>query len=374
MKKNLSILIIFFAVAIVFSGCKKDDKEPVLDTTATVNPGWVTAPAPDTYYLLVQDSVDVVLTTLTWTEVIYPLPDIPYPLYTLQLLLASSDSGESSWDDPIELMTLPETTQSVTYGEINRAIIKEIGSEFPADTIISAGFRIKANVNANDVSSIIDAFTEIAPFTVSPFTAALGAPSLYVPGDYQGWDPASAPQVWSPEDDGEYSGYVYYPEGGTYEFKFTSAPDWDHTNFGAGEGEGVLATDDEAGNLMVPDFGGYVITCDTNALTWSYEAQNWGVIGSGVLAGDWSEDVDLEYDASNHTLTVTIDVIAPPDQSELRFKFRANDGWTVNLGQGDGENELSQDGPDIPMPEGPGNYTFILDMGNVIPTYEFYKN
>jgi len=374
MKKIINILMIFLTAAIVFDGCKKDEKEPVLDTTATVVPTWIKTPAPDTYFVLVEDSADVMLTSLEWTTVVYPLTNLPDPLYTLELLLATGLDGGVLWNEPIELMTLPELTQSVTYAELNTAIVKEIGKEFPLDTIITAGFRIKANVNANDVSSIIDAFTDAAPFTVTPYTVAIGAPGLYVPGDHQGWDPATAPRVWSPDDDGVYSGFVYYPEGGTYEFKFTSDPNWDGTNYGAGATDGTLDTDPGAGNLLVPDFGGYILTCDINELTWTYEAQSWGVIGSGILDGTWSEDVDLEYDAANKVMMITIDVIAPPDGSELRFKFRANNAWTINLGQGDGENELSFGGPDIPMPEGPGNYTFILDLGNPIYTYEFIKN
>jgi hypothetical protein len=377
MKKIINILIVFFAVAVVFTACKKDDKEPVLDTTATVSPAWVNAPAPETHFNLNADSADVALTVLEWSEVVYPLNDLPSPLYTVQLFLAEGGL-ESSWGEPINLLTLPEKTNTITHLQLNTAIIKVIGKEFPADTVVSAAFRIKANVNANDVASTIDAFTDIAPFTVTPYVSADPGtvPSLWVPGDHQGWDPATAPNVWSADDNGVYTGYVYFPEGGTFEFKFTSAPDWNHTNFGAGANEGSLDTDPTAGNLIVPAFGGYVLTCDTNARTWTHEAQSWGVIGSGILAGDWSEDIDLEFDADNNVLTVTADVTEPTDGSELRFKFRANDGWDINYGLTDpvDGNNLSQGGPDIPMPDGAGNYTFILNLSQATPTYELIKN
>lgn len=373
MKKSLNIIILLFALAVIFAGCKKDEKEPVLDTSETVSPAWVLQPAADTHFVLQADSADAVLTTLEWSHVVYNLSDIPTPLYTFQMFLAGSDTL-NPWGDAIDLFTISENVKELTYDELNDAILKQIGVTFPADTVINAAFRIKANVNANDVASTIDSYSDYAAFKVTPYTAELSASVLYVPGDYQGWDPATAPNVYSAEGDGVYTGYIYYPEGGSFEFKFTSDPDWNHSNFGSGATDGTLDTDPTAGNLMVPEFGGYWLTCDTVGLTWEYEAQNWGVIGSGILGGDWSEDVDLIYDADNMVLSVTIDVSDAPAGEDLRFKFRANDGWDINLGQGDGENELSYGGPDIVLPDGAGNYTFVLNMFEQIPTYSFTKN
>jgi len=78
--------------------------------------------------------------------------------------------------------------------------------------------------------------------------------------------------------------------------------------------------------------------------------------------------------APHNVLEVTIDIITPPDGSELRFKYRANDGWDLNYGADEGSFVLVQGGTDIPMPEGPGNYTFKMDMSLPIFTYEFTKN
>ena len=377
MKKNLNILMFFLALAVIFTGCKKDDKEPVLDTKATVVPTWVNSPAPFTHFVLVQDSADVVLTTLEWTEVVYNLANLPEPLYTVQLFMGTDIVGGSAWGDPIEILTQPELTKAFTYAELNTVILKEIGSDFPSDTIIMAGFQIKANVNANDVSNIIDALSEITSFTVTPYTAEVGGASLWVPGAYQGWSPADAAQLWETEDAGVFKGFVYFPDVDAFDgnFKFTGNPNWDGPNFGAGATPGSLDTDAGAGNLELPSPGGYYFTVDTNALTWEYEEQSWGLIGSGVLGGDWSEDTNMvALAAPYNVLEVTVDIITPPDGSELRFKYRANDGWDLNYGADEGSFVLVQGGPDIPMPEGPGNYTFKMDMSLPIFTYEFTKN
>jgi len=42
----------FLVLAVVFAGCKKDEKEPVLDTNATILPTWVSSPAPDTHFCI----------------------------------------------------------------------------------------------------------------------------------------------------------------------------------------------------------------------------------------------------------------------------------------------------------------------------------
>ena len=369
MKKINLITTLIIGVVLFLGSCQKEETDPKMDINLSVTAA-ITAPENGSAFVLtIADSAN--LFSVNWSAASYSVSDgaaLPVPTYSLQMAFADSNFADNK-----ELFN----TQDLIYETIIYNFNNELISfGIPGDSTANIELRVVSGISGvsytNDTSDVIS-------LTVTPFESAepppIDDPRLWVPGDYQGWAPADAPNIWSVENNGIYIGYVYYPEGGSYEFKFTSAPDWDHTNFGAGEGEGVLDTDADAGNLIVPDFGGYVLTCDTNALTWSYEVQNWGVIGSGILDGDWSEDVDLEYDVANNLLTITIDVIEPPDASELRFKFRANDGWDTNLGQGEeGTNELSPGGPDIPMPEGPGNYTFILDLSQPMPTYEFTKN
>ncbi len=77
---------------------------------------------------------------------------------------------------------------------------------------------------------------------------------LYVPGGYQkasgygadDWKPENAPFIMNTKDNKVLEGYVYF--AGASEFKLTSAPDWDHTNYGDG-GEGKLSA--SGGNLSV---------------------------------------------------------------------------------------------------------------------------
>lgn len=189
---------------------------------------------------------------------------------------------------------------------------------------------------------------------------------LYVPGAYQGWKPDLAPVIASTKGDGKYEGFIYFT-GDDYEFKFTSAPDWNHTNFGYG-GDGVFDTDPTAGNLSVPDSGCYRMNVDTIALTWKYTKTDWGIIGSAIPPYDSSEDVDMKWDAVNNVFTITLDMKAG------EFKFRANDAWTINFGDNNADGSLEQDGANIVLPED-GNYTVTLDLGHPPDyTYSFVKN
>ncbi|HWB24113.1 MAG TPA: SusE domain-containing protein [Chitinophagaceae bacterium] len=149
---------------------------------------------------------------------------------------------------------------------------------------------------------------------------------LYVPGDYQGWNPASAPTLGSPNNDGNYDGYVNIPAGGSYEFKLTPGPTWDNA-LGDGGG-GTLST--SGGNLKVSAGGYYHITANTVSNTWSATATTWSLIGSFSASG-WSNDVDMTYDAGSNSWKGTI-TTAEGDQ----FKFRANHDWGLNYGDNGG--------------------------------------
>lgn len=122
-----------------------------------------------------------------------------------------------------------------------------------------------------DMVLFIDAVTETYTFTVNP---AGQVPQLWVPGGYQSptaWDPASAPTLEDADEDGVFTGTIEFPaSASSFEFKFTSQPDWDGTNYGDGGSPGTLSTDGGAGNLSVTGAGTYTFTVDINNLTWEY--------------------------------------------------------------------------------------------------------
>lgn len=178
--------------------------------------------------------------------------------------------------------------------------------------------------------------------------------TLYVPGGHQGWAPDTAPTLYSRNFDFKYDGFVYFSEAGT-QFKFTSEPSWNGINYGDG-GNGTLSTDGGAENLSVEEVGYYKIDADLSGSPYTYKTTKteWGLIGSATEGG-WDNSTPMTYDPTTKLWTVTTMLKAE------EFKFRANNGWDINLG-GD-MNNLSYGGDNIKVSEA-GTYLVTLDLSN----------
>ena len=177
-------------------------------------------------------------------------------------------------------------------------------------------------------------------------------PVLYTPGDANGWSQVGSQQL-ATTNGADYYGYAVLSSAG---FKFTNAPDWDHINYGASDTEGTLSNDGGAGNLTVPETGLY--WCHVNTASLTYEVtliSTIGVIGDATPGG-WDASTALTPSADFLTWTGTINFGAG------EFKFRANDGWDVNLGGS--YTDLVQDGANLATP-GQGTYTVTLDLSTL---------
>ena len=159
-------------------------------------------------------------------------------------------------------------------------------------------------------------------------------------------------------------GFVNFTGTGEQPFKFTDAPDWAHTNYGAGTGGGTLNPDGQAGGLTVPAGGYYELTADLDKNTWTATKTTWSVIGNATPGG-WEKDTPMTYDADKQAWTVTL--LLKADGS---FKFRANNAWKIDFGL-DSDGKLQYvDNPffdyspkikDLTAPDD-GNYTLTLDL------------
>lgn len=182
---------------------------------------------------------------------------------------------------------------------------------------------------------------------------------LFVPGDYQGWNPATANTLGSPANDGDYEGYVNIPAGGSYQFKFTTGPDWSNS---LGDGGNGTLVPGGGGNLTVAGPGYYRIKANTTNNTWSATATTWSIIG-GFAASNWGNDIPMTYNSSENRWIATITTSAG-DQ----FKFRANNDWGLNYGD-DGNGMLVEGGANIgdpahSAPLSAGMHTVILYLNN----------
>ena len=251
-----------------------------------------------------------------------------------------------------------DSLQIVVNALNNKILLLEQDPEVPLSLDVS--FRVIAIIN----SHVDTAFSKPVNVTITPFYIPIIYPQLYVPGAYQGWSPGTADSIGSLNSDGNYEGYIYMDVA--TEFKFTSARDWGHINYGyAAAGE--LSTDGGAGNLSVSDSGFYKFNVNTTDLTWTYLKTTWGLIGDATPGG-WDTDTPMHYSPATQLWTVTLNLTANS------IKFRANGSWALNYGSDKNDGKLQEgSNTNIAIPKA-GNYTVILDLSHTVYKYKLIKN
>ncbi len=93
---------------------------------------------------------------------------------------------------------------------------------------------------------------------------------------------------------------------------------------------------------------------------------NWGIIGSATPTG-WGSDTNMDYDLSTHLYSITMPLIGGQ-----AFKFRLDDGWSVNFGDNGNDLSLESGGADIPVAVS-GTYLVVANfstssVGGMPPT------
>ena len=268
-------------------------------------------------------------TTLTWTA-----PEVPGLTYTYTIEYAAAGTDFASVHEIAAGSDLSKDLSNLNVNAMAQAVGIANGSAGDVEV------RIKAVSNNNQVMYSTPVTLNVTPINMTSY--------LYLPGDYQGWSPSSAPMLAS-GDGANYEGYVWVPAGGSGEFKMTSHPDWDHTNYG-----GTATTlDPSGGNLVWPAGTGkyYLVKANTQTMTWSATAVEWGLIGSAT-AGGWDNSTPLTYNPATGKWEGTVTLV------DGEYKFRANNAWDINLGGS--LSNLSYNGANIAGSA--GTYTVSLDL------------
>ncbi len=210
-------------------------------------------------------------------------------------------------------------------------------------------------------SALVNKFPAVASddgggFLVSPVSGET-YPEIYVPGNFVGWNPNNAPALTSPLDDGLYEGYLYFEDANT-QIKFTPERSFSG-NYGDDGGDGTL--DPNGDNIIVAEPGFYRLNVDLNAMTYTIEKTEWGIIGSATPNG-WDSDIDMTYDPVDTSWVVETFL----DAGEL--KFRANDDWAINFGDDGADAILEADGGNIVI-SNKSNYRIRLYLDKPDYTY-----
>jgi hypothetical protein len=362
MKKIFSKCLVTIAALVLFSACKKDAVLTYLDVVSF--PANVTASTAN--LSLSVNNTDSSVITYSWPAVQFK---VKAPVtYSLQLDVPTDTVGISAWSNAVTMAVGSDVlSKSFKGSDLNTLAISKLG--LVADSSGTMVARVVAVLDRSVYSNAVS--VKVKPFKVVVKNV------LYVPGQYQNWDPPTAPVIAEAASKPKmYEGYYYMPGAGALYFKFTSAPDWNHINYGDG-GNGTFSTDGAAGGLSVPDGGYYELTANLNSNKWTATKTTWGIIGDATPGG-WGSDTQMTYDAVNQVWKVTADM-----KSGGSFKFRANKAWMIDFAVDSNKKLVYADSPffgytagldNLSVPSD-GNYTITLDLhnsGNYI--YDLHKN
>ena len=206
-------------------------------------------------------------------------------------------------------------------------------------------------------SALVDKFPATGGSVIVAPNDGQTYPAIYLPGDYQGWDPATASTLASVNSDNQYEGYLYFASDNS-PFKITPGPNWDN-NLGDDGGDGTL--EPNGSDIVVAEAGFYRIKVDLDNNTYTLEKTTWGLIGSAT-PDEWNSDQDMTYNATEGAWEITLDLVAGV------VKFRANDLWDINYGDSGADAILEEGGDDISIPAD-GTYLIRLYLDKPDYTY-----
>lgn len=273
-------------------------------------------------------------------------------------MFAFKHSGANVYDDPV--FTLVFTTEA--DGQYWKIIPQ---SNVDASNVWNEGIEGVVGVEVDGDTSLEGLLTTTAPqagkiekagmykmtLNMMDYTYKLEELNfeeyIYIPGNHQGWSPATAPRLYGANFDGYYSGFSCLDGG----FKFTKGPDWafGEYNWGSFTSHPEGFTGEGGGDITctVKDF--YFIEANVAEGTLKATPTTWGIIGDATADG-WNSDQDMTWNAEKHCWCATITL------TDGTIKFRANDGWDINFG-GNPDN-LSAGGDNIPVTAG----TYDIDL------------
>jgi starch-binding outer membrane protein SusE/F len=358
MKATYKIASLLMIASVAFlASCKKDETKVIL------TPGADNVLASTATTLVLQQingGSDAV--TFTWGKASFGYDAAI--TYTLQFSKAGTNFSSPATTTEVAMGT--SLSRTFTVSDLN-AKMQEIIADGVATGV---DVRVKSSVGAaaapiysNVVAMTVTSYLDIVTYS---YPAAMN-----IAGNFQGWDPPTAPQIVNTRNGGygAYEGYIIFNNATPF-FKIVKGNNW-----GAGDYGGAGGTLTNGGSdISLPSGGAgiaglYRLRANPTTMTYSFDKINtWGIIGNATPGG-WGASTPMAFTASNGSWSITANLTV----GEL--KFRANDDWPINFGDNapaDGKPEY--DGNNIPVTVA-GNYTITLNIGiGGNYTYKLKKN
>lgn len=245
-------------------------------------------------------------------------------------LIGSATVGGWDKETPLEYDGVANTYSVVTTltkdGEYKPRANDNWGYAIDADGIFKdGGDNFKFEGETGEYKVVVDVNKH--PFAVKVLSTAFPTEEfIYIPGNHQGWSPEAAQALRTSDFDGVYKGFSNL----NGDFKFTkqrawgsSGDEYNSNDFSTYEGGLVPSTD--GSNINMPTAGFYYIVADVMNAKLTATATTWGIIGDAT-AGGWDSDQNMTWDSDKKCWTATLTL------TDGTMKFRANDGWDINVG------------------------------------------
>lgn len=329
--------------AMAFSSCEKDEVRTVLSAGSVPS-----LQANNTTLVLLQANANNDAVKFTYSPATFGFDAAV--TYVLQIAKGGTSFASASTTE-VGLSNTAPLEKSFKVVDFNRELLKIInyGTATPVEVRVKATVAAAAPPSYSNVVTITaTAYRDIIKYS---FPNALN-----IAGNFQGWDPGSAPQIVK-QNNGGYNGFEGYIifNAGTPEFKMVKGDNWGAGDYGSA-GAGTLGNGGP--NLTLPSGGAglagyYRVRANTTDLTWGYtKITKWSLIGAFT---GWSSDVDLTFNPATGVWSITRDMPVGD------FKFRANGDWGINFGDNNADFKPEYDGSNLNIPAA-GNYTISLDL------------
>ncbi len=346
MKKNYRNLLVLALMVFVAVACEDDPTLTVLEKVDFTS----TPTSSVTDIVVTEENLEDKLVTFSWGAVQYPVN----AAVTYSLEFANPQDTLDGWKNTVE----KEVGEDVLTAQISGQELNEVAAELGLEPGEKHNIAVR-------IRSYLDrpAFSKALAINVTPLKVFSGYPTLWIAGDFQGWNIGAAATMVSVNDDGIYEAYIYLPPGGTNEFKLYAQPNWEPTSYGNGGDDNVIVANYAGGNFAAPSDGYYLFSVNLNTMKYLLIKTDWGIIG-GATPGGWDADTPLVYNPATQKWSVTADM-----KADGSFKFRANNAWQLDFGK-DESGKLGYanhpwkayvEQPHFTVPSD-GNYTITLDL------------
>jgi hypothetical protein len=341
MKHIFKISSYILGFLLVFTSC--DDVETIELNPGPSNNAVVSLSASN--LVLIEDDADSEVLTVSWRE-----PVFGFDAAATYKIMIDFEDGDFSAPQVIPVGS--NLSKIFKGNELNGKLLslglvpfEESNVDIKVETTLSASQKMISE----PVTLTVTAYSSLLDLSTT-----WGVVGSATPGGWGNPDILDLPFYTSSES-GVYVAYVTLRDGF---IKFRENNAWTN-NYGDNGGDGTL----EAGGADIAVTSGtYLITFDTNNLTYTIEDYSWGLVGSATTNGWDGPDMMLQYNSfqNNWVAVVTL--------ADGEVKFRFNNDWGLNYGDTGADGSLEVNGDNIAVSA--GHYLVTMDLNTLTYTLE----